>query len=111
MVAEARRIAAFGWTTVVIRPNPVRGRSLGHPDYAPFWQACEQLRQAVAVHEGTHARLVSAGADRFDSRFGMHACSHTTACLQGRRRRLRLQARQAPEACSAVQPINERGVA
>lgn len=76
MVAEARRIAVFGWTTVVIRPNPVRGRGLGHPDYAPFWQACEQLRLAVAVHEGTHARLVSAGADRFDSRFGMHACSH-----------------------------------
>jgi predicted TIM-barrel fold metal-dependent hydrolase len=28
------------------------------------------------VHEATHARVPTAGADRFHTRFAMHACSH-----------------------------------
>ena len=76
MVAEARRVAGFGWRTLVIRPNPVQGRTLGDAAYTSFWQLCEDLDLAVAVHEGTHALLPSASADRFESRFGMHACSH-----------------------------------
>ncbi|KYG02821.1 BarH protein [Sorangium cellulosum] len=76
MIDELRRVAGFGWTAVVLRPNPVKGRLLGDPAYEPFWSTCEQLSVAVAIHEGTHARLPTAGADRFESRFALHACSH-----------------------------------
>jgi predicted TIM-barrel fold metal-dependent hydrolase len=76
MVAELRRVAGFGWRAVYVRPNPVRGRLLSHPDYEPFWSECERLGVAVGVHEGTHARVPTTGADRFHTRFAMHACSH-----------------------------------
>ncbi|WP_437564586.1 amidohydrolase family protein [Sorangium sp. So ce542] len=76
MVAELERVASFGWTTVVLRPNPVRGRPLSDAAYEPFWAACERRSLAVAIHEGAHARVPSAGADRFHTRFALHACSH-----------------------------------
>lgn len=76
MLVELERIAAFGWRAVVVRPNPIAGRTLGDPAYEPFWTACERLRMVVAVHEGTHARVPTAGANRFRSRFAQHACSH-----------------------------------
>ncbi|HEV7489148.1 MAG TPA: amidohydrolase family protein [Thermoanaerobaculia bacterium] len=76
MVPELRRIADFGWRAVALRPNPIKGRLLSDPAYEPFWTECEALNIAVGIHEGTHARVPSAGADRFDSRFAMHACSH-----------------------------------
>lgn len=76
MVRELRRIEGFGWRSVMVRPNPIKGRLLGHPDYEPFWAECERLDIAVGVHEGTHARVPAAGADRFHSRFAMHACTH-----------------------------------
>lgn len=76
MIEEVERIAAFGWTVVVLRPNPIGGRLLSDSAYEPFWSACERLGLAVAIHEGTHARAPSAGADRFESRFALHACSH-----------------------------------
>ncbi|MDI1449281.1 amidohydrolase family protein [Polyangium sp. 6x1] len=76
MVAELERIVGFGWRAVVLRPNPIAGRTLGDPSYEPFWTACESLGVAVAMHEGTHARVPTAGADRFRTRFAQHACSH-----------------------------------
>lgn len=74
--AEVERVAGFGWRAVVLRPNPVYGRTLGDPAYEPLWAACERRAMAVGLHEGTHARLPAAGADRFHSRFALHACSH-----------------------------------
>jgi uncharacterized protein len=76
MVHELERILEYGWRAVVLRPNPARGRTLANPAYEPFWRACEQHDIAVAIHEGTHVRLPAAGADRFESRFALHACSH-----------------------------------
>ncbi|WP_437736736.1 amidohydrolase family protein [Sorangium sp. So ce1335] len=76
MVVELARAAALGFGAVVVRPNPVDGRTLGDPAYEPFWAECERRSIAVAVHEGTHAHLPTAGADRFHSRFALHACSH-----------------------------------
>ena len=76
MVPELRRITSFGWKAVVLRPNPIKGRLLSDPAYEPFWSECERLDVAVGLHEGTHARVPSAGADRFETRFGLHACSH-----------------------------------
>ncbi|HSK04683.1 MAG TPA: amidohydrolase family protein [Kofleriaceae bacterium] len=76
MLAELDRIAGLGWTAVVLRPNPVCGRRLGDPAHEPFWAACAARGIAVALHEGTHARVPTAGADRFQTRFAQHACSH-----------------------------------
>jgi predicted TIM-barrel fold metal-dependent hydrolase len=76
MVDELRRVHGFGWKAVFVRPNPIKGRLLSHPDYEPFWTECERLGVAVSVHEGTHARVPTTGADRFHTRFAMHACSH-----------------------------------
>jgi uncharacterized protein len=76
MVPELRRIADFGWKAVFLRPNPVKGRLLSDRAYEPFWTECERLGIAVSIHEGSHSRLPTTGADRFNSRFAMHACSH-----------------------------------
>ncbi|MBU7586024.1 MAG: amidohydrolase [Nostoc sp. TH1S01] len=76
MVTELHRIADFGWKAVFLRPNPVKNRLLSDPTYEPFWSACEELDIAVGIHEGTHSRLPTTGADRFQTRFAMHACSH-----------------------------------
>jgi predicted TIM-barrel fold metal-dependent hydrolase len=76
MLAELERVAGYGWKAVVVPPNPVGGRTLSHPDYEPFWSACERLSIAVAIHEGTHVRLPTAGAERFSTRFALNASSH-----------------------------------
>ena len=70
------RLASFGWKAVAIPPNPVNGRTLGHPAYEPFWAACERLSIGVALHEGSNVRLPSAGAERFTTRFAHNAASH-----------------------------------
>jgi predicted TIM-barrel fold metal-dependent hydrolase len=76
MVEELVRIAGFGWRAVHLRPNVVAGRRLSDPAYEPFWQECERLRIAVGIHEASHARVPTAGAARFETRFALHACSH-----------------------------------
>ncbi|MCZ8108818.1 MAG: amidohydrolase family protein, partial [Burkholderiales bacterium] len=70
------RMANLGWKAVFLRPNPVKGRILSDPAYEPFWAACEDLDMAVGIHEGTYSRLPTTSADRFNTRFALHACSH-----------------------------------
>jgi predicted TIM-barrel fold metal-dependent hydrolase len=65
-----------GFRSVVIRPNPIQGRTLGDPALSRFWEACEHNNVTVLIHEGTHTRAPTAGADRFPSHFAQHACSH-----------------------------------
>jgi predicted TIM-barrel fold metal-dependent hydrolase len=76
MIEQAAFAVARGWPAVVLRPNPIAGRLLGDPANAPFWAYCADNGLTVIVHEGAHARAASAGADRFTSRFALHACSH-----------------------------------
>ncbi len=76
MLTELTRIVDLGWRAVVLRPNPVAGRTLGDPAHERFWAACATANIAVALHEGSHARVPTAGADRFTTRFAQHACSH-----------------------------------
>jgi predicted TIM-barrel fold metal-dependent hydrolase len=76
MADELSAAGALGTAAVVLRPNPVGGRRLSHPAYADFWAECERRAVGVVLHEGTHSYLPAAGADRFDSRFALHACSH-----------------------------------
>jgi uncharacterized protein len=61
---------------IVLRPNPVCGRTLSDPMNEPFWAACAEASVPVLLHEGTHARVATLGSERFQTRFGKHACSH-----------------------------------
>ncbi len=65
-----------GLTAAVMRPNPVRGRTLGAPELEPLYAACVAHDIPLLLHEGTHTRVETAGATRFASHFGQHACSH-----------------------------------
>jgi uncharacterized protein len=76
LVSELHRIAKYGGKAIFLRPNPVKGRLLSDPAYEPFWIECEALNMAVGIHEGTHSRLPTVGAERFNTRFALHACSH-----------------------------------
>jgi predicted TIM-barrel fold metal-dependent hydrolase len=76
MVSELEHIAELGWKAVFLRPNPVKGRLLSDRAYEPFWAACEEMRISIGIHESTHSRLPTTGADRFHTRFALHACSH-----------------------------------
>jgi uncharacterized protein len=75
-LTELDRVAELGFPAIVTRPNPIAGRTLGHPDWEPLWQACAERGIALILHEGTHARTQTVGADRFHTRFAQHACSH-----------------------------------
>jgi predicted TIM-barrel fold metal-dependent hydrolase len=76
MVSELERIAEFGWKAVFLHPTPIKGRLLSDPAYEPFWTKCEQLGIAVGLHGAAHSRLSVTGVDRFNTEFGIHACSH-----------------------------------
>ncbi|MDC0680274.1 amidohydrolase family protein [Sorangium atrum] len=76
MAGDLEQAARDGARAVVLRPNPVQGRTLSAPALARFWAACAHHGVTVLLHEGTHARVATAGADRFETRFGQHACSH-----------------------------------
>ncbi|MEL6342363.1 MAG: amidohydrolase family protein [Myxococcota bacterium] len=76
MVDQLEAVVHRGWQAVVLRPNPIQGRRLSDPSMEPFWDACGALGVAIAIHEGAHARVPTAGADRFDTHFGQIICSH-----------------------------------
>jgi predicted TIM-barrel fold metal-dependent hydrolase len=74
---ELRRATdKLGMRVVYIRPNPIDGRTLGHPDFEPLWTECEQRGVAIGIHEGAHCQLETAGADRFETDFALWSCSH-----------------------------------
>ena len=83
LCAELHRIVDYGWRSVMVRPNPLRGRLLGDPAYEAFWAECARLDVSVAVHEGTHSHGPAAGSERFQSRFALHACTHPMEHMMG----------------------------
>ncbi|HET9621348.1 MAG TPA: amidohydrolase family protein [Kofleriaceae bacterium] len=76
MVDDLEAGLALGHRAVVMRPNPVRGKTLGAPELDPFFAACAANDVPVLLHEGAHTRVATAGADRFETHFAQHACSH-----------------------------------
>ncbi|HLG66530.1 MAG TPA: amidohydrolase family protein [Acidimicrobiales bacterium] len=54
-VREARRVKDIGLVGVFIRPSPyVDELPFSHRVYDPFWEACQELDLAVALHPGVH---------------------------------------------------------
>lgn len=76
MVADLEAGLRDGHRAAVLRPNPVRGKTLGAPELDPFFAACEAAGVPVLLHEGAHTRVETAGASRFQTHFAQHACSH-----------------------------------
>ncbi|MCP3097296.1 amidohydrolase [Myxococcus sp. K15C18031901] len=76
MVADLEAGLREGLRAAVLRPNPVRGRTLGAPELEHFFAACEAADVPVLLHEGAHTRAETAGASRFETHFAQHACSH-----------------------------------
>ena len=76
-IAEARRcVRELGFRGVMMRPNPVLGRSLGDPHWEPLLALLEEEGVPLAVHEGTTQDLPQSGRDRFDNYALRHVCSH-----------------------------------
>jgi len=76
MVEDLEAGLRDGHRAAVLRPNPVGGKTLGAPELEPFFAACEAAGVPVLLHEGAHTRVETAGANRFQTHFAQHACSH-----------------------------------
>ena len=59
-----------------MRPNPLYSRTVGCEDYFPIYQALEQARLTVGIHEGTFSLLPTAGHDRVKDQAGHHVVCH-----------------------------------
>ncbi len=76
-LAETRRcVRELGFRGVMMRPNPVRGRTLGDAYWEPLWSLLEEQGVPLAVHEGTTQDLPQSGRDRFENYALRHVCSH-----------------------------------
>jgi predicted TIM-barrel fold metal-dependent hydrolase len=75
--AEARRCADLGMKAIFLRPNPVDGRPLSHPDYETLWATLEDVGMCVGIHEGSQANVPHIGEDRLKTHFASHT-SHAT---------------------------------
>ena len=76
-LAEARRcVRELGFRGVMMRPNPIRGRTLDEPYWDPLWSLLEEQGVPLAVHEGTTQEVPQSGRDRFDNFTLRHVCSH-----------------------------------
>ncbi|MBQ4849532.1 amidohydrolase family protein [Pseudoalteromonas sp. MMG013] len=76
LLRQLEQIISYGWSSIVLRPEVIANRDLGHPDYESFWQACEFNNIAVAFHGGSCLHGSTTGNQRFSARFSLHACSH-----------------------------------
>ena len=74
-IAEARRAAAAGAVAFYVRPNPVKGRHLGHSDYSPLWAVIEDLDRPICIHDSGSPHLPSYG-DRMDTHTSGHMLAH-----------------------------------
>jgi predicted TIM-barrel fold metal-dependent hydrolase len=76
MLPELERVVGFGFRGVMLRPNPIQGRTLSDPTYEPFWEACERHSLAVTIHNNTDSYVPSTGSDRFKTHWAQHSCEH-----------------------------------
>jgi predicted TIM-barrel fold metal-dependent hydrolase len=74
-IEEARRCAERGAAGFYVRPNPVLGRNLYHPDYDPLWAALEELGKPLCLHDSGSPYWASYG-DRMDTHTSGHILAH-----------------------------------
>ena len=84
-VREIERTAKLGATAFYMRPNPVHGRNLFHPDYHPIFAAAEAADRPISIHDTGSPRLPSY-ADRMETHTTGHIIAHpfeTMAAMMG----------------------------
>lgn len=74
-VEEAKRAAENGAVSFYIRPNPVAGRNLHHPDYDPLWATISSLDKPISIHDSGSPHIPSYG-DRMESHTTGHILAH-----------------------------------
>jgi predicted TIM-barrel fold metal-dependent hydrolase len=74
-VEEARRAAGKGAASFYVRPNPVLGRNLPHPDYEPLWSEIEELGRPICLHDSGSPHVPSYG-DRMQTHTSGHIIAH-----------------------------------
>ena len=42
LLKQIEEVINYGWNAISIRPEPINGKTRGHPDYDKFWFACEE---------------------------------------------------------------------
>ena len=76
MVADLEASLELGLRAVLLRPNPMRGRTLGAPEFERFYAACEAAGIPILLHACAQTRMETVGASRFRTHFAQHACAH-----------------------------------
>ncbi len=85
-LAETKRaVREYGFRGVMLRPNPIEGRTLLHRDWTPLYEFLEAEGIPLCVHEGTTQDVPQSGNDRFEDFALRHVASHPheeqLACL------------------------------
>jgi uncharacterized protein len=83
IAAEEARYAVeeLGMKSVFLRPNPVNGRTIDHPDHDEFFAEVERLAVPIATHEGAGVHLAQFGRDRYDKLFKVHMICHAVETM------------------------------
>ncbi|CAM1369049.1 amidohydrolase family protein [Tenacibaculum xiamenense] len=76
MIVQVKEVISYGWKTIILRPEEINGRTLGHKDYEGFWKICTENNISIAFHGGAHFHGKSVGTDRFNDRFSLLATTH-----------------------------------
>jgi predicted TIM-barrel fold metal-dependent hydrolase len=71
-----RAVREDGVCAVMLRPNPLRGRPIHHPDNDPVFARIESLGIAAIIHEGRGGNVNFTSEDRFDSWYATRAACH-----------------------------------
>jgi predicted TIM-barrel fold metal-dependent hydrolase len=78
-------VEQLGMRAIFIRPNPVNGRTIDHPDFDPLYAELERLGVPLATHEGAGVHLAQFGRGRYDKLMKLHLVCHAVenmgACM------------------------------
>ena len=86
-VEEMGRMVSKGVNAIMLRPNPVLGMTISHPNYERVWSAAEEMGVVIGIHEGlgVHWAVPEAGVDRcrtvMQAHIVSHPVEHMLACL------------------------------
>jgi predicted TIM-barrel fold metal-dependent hydrolase len=84
-VEEMERARKRGFSSVMLRPNPINGMNIDHPSYDRIWAAAQDLNMAIGIHEGWGMNIPEAGVDRchtmLQGHIVCHPFEHMLACL------------------------------
>jgi predicted TIM-barrel fold metal-dependent hydrolase len=75
-LAETKRAMKLGLSGIMMRPNPIGGRTLDNPALEPVWELLEEYRAPLVLHEGTTQNLPQVGLDRYENFLFRHMVSH-----------------------------------